>query len=100
MTLLHNIFILLFFFVFLTSNRPNGKIFSVPTSSVFIPTLHVGDIVTFSYENHARRDLPVNPKIYRIRTDLDWQEVINNFKKEETFLSGIHSFLLLQFHII
>jgi hypothetical protein len=34
---------------------------------VLIPTPSVGDVVTFSYESQARRDVPVNPRIYRVR---------------------------------
>jgi hypothetical protein len=61
----------------------------VPAENVFVPTLGIGDIVSFSYECHARRDIPVNPKIYRIRTDVSWEEVVCNSAKEKTFLNGI-----------
>lgn len=69
--------------------RPHGATFSVPPENIEVPTLAVGDVVSFSYENIARRDLPVNPKIYRVRTDLSWQEVVYSSVKEEKFLSGM-----------
>ena len=61
----------------------------MPAEDVHVPTLAVGDVVSFSYENYARRDLPVNPKIYRVRTDLSWQEVVYSSVKEEKFLTGM-----------
>jgi hypothetical protein len=60
----------------------------VPPTSVLIPTPNVGDVVTFSYEIHARRELPVNPEIYRVRTDVSWEEVILNSLKEKKFRNG------------
>jgi hypothetical protein len=38
-----------------------------------------GDIATFTYENFSRFAIPINPKIYRIRDDVTWQQVIYNF---------------------
>jgi hypothetical protein len=65
--------------------RPNGTTFTVPPEDVQVPTPTVGDVVSFSYEVHARRDTPVNPSIYRIRHDLLWDDVLNSFglPKEE-----------------
>lgn len=52
--------------------------------------LQLGDIVTFSYEKNARREVPGNAKIYRVRHDLDWNEVLlSDTKKKEIFLNGI-----------
>jgi hypothetical protein len=45
-------------------------------------------VVTFSYESNARRDVPISPKIYRIRTDLSWREVVENAAAEKKFLNG------------
>jgi hypothetical protein len=69
--------------------RPHGDTFSVPAENVDVPDLAVGDVVSFAYENYARRDLPMNPKIYRIRTDLSWQEVVYSAVKEEKTLMGM-----------
>ena len=50
----------------------------MPTHSVHIPTPAVGEIVTFSYDNLARRNIPVNPEIFRRRPDVRWEEVVLN----------------------
>jgi hypothetical protein len=68
--------------------RPNGTTFVVPAHDVLIPPPAIGDVVTFSYESHARRDLPVNPKIFRIRTDVTWEEVVYNSSLERQYLNG------------
>ena len=47
----------------------------VPNVDVKIPTPSVGDIVSFSYESRARTEVPVNPKIYRIRSDISWDNL-------------------------
>jgi hypothetical protein len=38
-----------------------------------------GDIVTFAYETYSRSSVPVHPKVFRIRTDLNWEAVVKNF---------------------
>lgn len=88
-------------------HRPNGQMFVVPTSNVQLgpdlgPTPQVnvnlgpeigilgpGDVVTFSYEMHARNNGPVNTTIIRKREDLSWEEVVSNSVKERRFRSGI-----------
>ena len=61
----------------------------VPRQSVQVPSLIKGDIVTFSYEIHARKDLPVNPEIYRIRTDVSWEDVLHSSASERRMLIGM-----------
>jgi hypothetical protein len=62
----------------------------VPAQSILIPTPAVGDVVSFSYEGNARREMPVSPKIYRIRTDLSWDDVVHNVVKDnEKYLGGM-----------
>ena len=46
--------------------------FTVPIENVFVEDMKIGDIVTFSYENHTRRNVLVNLKINRIRYDALW----------------------------
>lgn len=41
-----------------------------------------GDIVSFSYDSFSRRLAPVNPTIFRIRKDIDWDDVIRNYESE------------------
>jgi len=57
--------------------------FNAPTPDIS-PPLAVGDVVTFSYESYSRREVPLNPKIQRVRTDLSWEEVLQN-EAQETF---------------
>lgn len=38
----------------------------------------VGDIVSFSAESFSRRAAPVGPRIFRIRTDVSWDDVVAN----------------------
>eukprot|EP00026_Physarum_polycephalum_P001621 Phypoly_transcript_01623.p1 GENE.Phypoly_transcript_01623~~Phypoly_transcript_01623.p1 ORF type:complete len:1048 (-),score=160.89 Phypoly_transcript_01623:116-2998(-) len=62
---------------------PNGVNFPVPFEQVQIPTPSPGDVVSFSYDMHTRRDLPVNPVIYKLRNDLSWEDVVRNHVQEE-----------------
>lgn len=66
---------------------PNGTTFNVPMESVLITTPDIGEIVSFFYETNARRDKPVNPKVYRTRGDISWEEVVHNFVEENKDLS-------------
>jgi hypothetical protein len=51
----------------------------VPNANIFTSSIpRVGDVVSFSYERHARKDGPYNPKIVRIRTDILWEDVVLN----------------------
>lgn len=51
-----------------------------------IPTPSEGEVVTFSYEINARRDLPVSPIIYRTRTDVEWDDLLRSDTNEQTYL--------------
>jgi hypothetical protein len=69
---------------------PNGTTFAVPTTDVLTPSPPAaGDVVTFSYEGSWRGEVPVGPKIYRLRTDVSWPEVVASFDRERKQLSGI-----------
>ena len=50
--------------------------------------------MTFVYEAHSRREVPLGPKIVRIRTDVEWSDVVRSAWQEERFLNGIQEFLL------
>lgn len=78
---------MLFYFIC----RPNGKQVVVPGYNVNIAThnINIGTIVTVTYEKHYLKDVPLNPKIYRIRHDLSWQDVLFNSKQDKKYLSGI-----------
>lgn len=61
-----------------------------PTRTKITETLiSPGDVVTFSYEVHARRELPVNPVIERVRFDVSWEDVVLNSIKEKKYRNGI-----------
>jgi hypothetical protein len=36
-------------------------------------------VVTFTYDDYSRRDTPFNARIYRVRDDLSWQEVVERY---------------------
>ena len=44
--------------------------------------LKKGDIVSFSSNAQAWRDVPVSPVILRIRNDLQWDDIISNYEHE------------------
>ena len=63
----------------------------MPPGDVLIPSPATGEIVSFSFESQARRALPQSPKIFRVRTDLEWADVVRNFGSEQRFLNGMWS---------
>ena len=84
-----------------TRARPDGKTICVPEHNVQIPlqpgdhnsnssrsVLTVGAIVSFSFELQARRDTPINPIIFRLRSDLEWEDVIASTLTERKFVNG------------
>eukprot|EP00026_Physarum_polycephalum_P001914 Phypoly_transcript_01917.p1 GENE.Phypoly_transcript_01917~~Phypoly_transcript_01917.p1 ORF type:complete len:811 (+),score=69.95 Phypoly_transcript_01917:211-2643(+) len=71
---------------------PNGTTFSVTAENVFVPNLSVGDVVTFSNESNARSSLPLNPKIYRLRPDVDWEDLAFEDKNLLSEISHVKDF--------
>lgn len=57
--------------------RPTGSIFSVEKQEVPVGT-KVGDIVTFSY-GYFSCGKPVEPKVYKVRSDLEWVDVLFSY---------------------
>jgi hypothetical protein len=55
--------------------RPNNKTFHAPKPD-FHPLPKVGEVVMFTYENSTVNQLPVKPKVYRVRTDVSWGDVV------------------------
>ena len=47
-----------------------------------------GDVVSFSYDHQARIEIPTNPKVYRIRDDLTWQDVLESIPSSQ-FINGM-----------
>lgn len=63
--------------------------FDVPLTNVMIPIPNKGSIVSFSFEQHSRREKPVNPLIYRLRTDIEWTDVVrSSIDDERKHLNG------------
>eukprot|EP00026_Physarum_polycephalum_P003961 Phypoly_transcript_03978.p1 GENE.Phypoly_transcript_03978~~Phypoly_transcript_03978.p1 ORF type:complete len:727 (+),score=78.73 Phypoly_transcript_03978:92-2272(+) len=67
---------------------PDGRIFTVPPQDVPLPSPAIGDVVTFSCDNFSRQELPVSPKIIRIRTDVLWEDVVLNLATEKRQLNS------------
>eukprot|EP00026_Physarum_polycephalum_P001573 Phypoly_transcript_01575.p1 GENE.Phypoly_transcript_01575~~Phypoly_transcript_01575.p1 ORF type:complete len:894 (+),score=113.77 Phypoly_transcript_01575:551-3232(+) len=62
---------------------PDGRYISVPQQNVEIPFPEIGSVVTIAYERNSRRDTIVNPKITRLRSDLQWEDVLQSSEKEK-----------------
>ena len=58
-----------------------------------------GDVVTFEYDSFSRAGLPVNPVIYRIRTDVEWEEIASQ-SVEQLNLNGTSPPLSTPLHIV
>eukprot|EP00026_Physarum_polycephalum_P003023 Phypoly_transcript_03032.p1 GENE.Phypoly_transcript_03032~~Phypoly_transcript_03032.p1 ORF type:complete len:830 (+),score=97.20 Phypoly_transcript_03032:47-2536(+) len=77
---------------------PDGQTFEIEKKKVETERkLKKGDIVSFFYDNFTRAMLPVNPVVYRIRTDLEWKEVVSDFlrKNPQKKELNVHSSLPL-----
>eukprot|EP00026_Physarum_polycephalum_P002151 Phypoly_transcript_02156.p1 GENE.Phypoly_transcript_02156~~Phypoly_transcript_02156.p1 ORF type:complete len:735 (+),score=101.72 Phypoly_transcript_02156:694-2898(+) len=62
---------------------PNGYTLTVPPEDVHVNNLSIGEIVTFSYETHGQKHVPVNVVIYRRRNDVTWKDVVQLFVKDQ-----------------
>eukprot|EP00026_Physarum_polycephalum_P000846 Phypoly_transcript_00847.p1 GENE.Phypoly_transcript_00847~~Phypoly_transcript_00847.p1 ORF type:complete len:1309 (+),score=236.62 Phypoly_transcript_00847:226-3927(+) len=66
---------------------PGGQIFTVAPERVSIALPKKGEIVTFAYEISSRRDLPLNPEIYRTRNDVSWEDVVHSYSQERKIVT-------------
>lgn len=48
--------------------------------------------MTFTFERHARKETPVNARIVRVRTDLEWDDVVRNYQLESNQKGNFYSF--------
>ena len=65
-------------FVVNSASRPNGINFKVDSRYA---TPKVGDVVTIDYDTYSLKEgVPVNPKITRIRHDLAWEDVVDDYR--------------------
>jgi hypothetical protein len=63
--------------------RADGNVLSVPMDNIRCHP-KIGDVVSFSYEQTAKRAMPANVKVYRVRKDLNWEIVLHNYKRENS----------------
>jgi hypothetical protein len=49
----------------------------------------IGNVVTFTYSTFARRDIPADPDVVRVRFDLSWEEIKRNYDYELKYLNGM-----------
>ena len=69
--------------------RPNGFTLTVPPENTHVSNLSIGDIVTFSYETHGQKHLPMNVVIYKRRNDVSWKDVVQLFVKDQIVAKGM-----------
>jgi hypothetical protein len=65
---------------------PSGVTILVPQENNFLDkNLAIGEVVTFSYENVTQKNIPLDPKICRVRHDILWEDVEQKcmLRKEE-----------------
>lgn len=83
-------------------SRPNSVTFSVPFKDVHTRVQpQKGDVVSFSYRFLSQSGLPVNPVITRVRDDVKWIHVIQNYLDNVPHLGNLNgNFLLLYLFFI
>ena len=69
--------------------------FKVPPHQFkYLAKPNLGDVVTFEFESFSRSEIPKNPKICRIRKDVEWEEVLSNYARDSAqakYLNGTTS---------
>eukprot|EP00026_Physarum_polycephalum_P002644 Phypoly_transcript_02652.p1 GENE.Phypoly_transcript_02652~~Phypoly_transcript_02652.p1 ORF type:complete len:698 (+),score=61.56 Phypoly_transcript_02652:137-2095(+) len=68
---------------------PNSVTFLVPRKDVHIAKPSLGDIVSFSYDESSRLDIPNHPSVFRIRTDIEWDDVVSSSCTEKSGTSAV-----------
>ena len=53
-----------------------------------IPRPSLGDIVSFSFAENIRHDIPTRPSVFRIRTDVEWDDVVASALSDRHRASG------------
>jgi len=73
--------------------RPNGVRFNAPAgSSEFAKRWNpqTGDIITFKHHGYLfATKKPKFPTLHRLRSDLQWEDVVNHWKEQKPILKGI-----------
>ena len=71
--------------------RPNGVRFlaSAGTTEFAKRTLQGGEIVTFKHHGFLQASKkPKFPTLYRTRTDLSWEDIVNNWREQKPPRNG------------
>ena len=68
---------LLLFINFFLPCRPDGFTFTVPSEAVDSTVItKSGDVVSFTFDDFSKKSAPTNPMVYRIRTDITWENIL------------------------
>ena len=65
--------------IYLPYHRSNGISFTIPVSNVdpeLLDRIKEGSIVSFEFENYSQSEMPVKPKITKIRNEIKWEDVL------------------------
>jgi signal peptidase I len=86
--------------IFVNYKRPNGVTFTAPAGTgEFLKRWNPlpGDIVSFKHRGYlSGTKRPKLPTLYRLRTDLTWEDVVNNWKENKVAgVSGNNHFFKL-----
>ena len=82
-------------FCYLFFTRPEGVSFTTEVPEDFQNEVYPkkGDIISFSFQNFSKNEVPVDPQLYRIREDLTWKDVVQNFLdqvSQPNYINGIY----------
>ena len=92
------LFVFNIYLSFLWKNRPNGvKFEAYPDNMEFARrhSLKKGDIVSFKHRGFLASFKPKFPTIHRIRSDLTWDDVVNNWNEHKHASKGNSQIFLL-----
>lgn len=66
--------------------RPNGNVVEADLQRSKEKNVKVGDVVTYFYDENSNNGQSTNskPKLLRIREDLNWDDVIRNFRADSS----------------
>ena len=70
--------------------RPDDSTFTAPLLNAELKPKR-GDVVTFSYKAFSRRATPVDPKVLRVRLDLNWEDVLREHVREQALNGSPYS---------
>ena len=79
-------------------SRPDGASFTTEVPNEFHEEVspRKGDIVSFSYQNFSKNELPADPHVYRIREDLNWKDVVQNYLEQASQPNFVNGMFILQ----